>query len=89
MDGSSQENGDLCGILVLVHFKIPGALTGDLFTTQFANYIFNEDHFLTIGGYNKFINDDWEIDCDNKSIISANPHSKETELQVIRVTTNC
>jgi hypothetical protein len=28
---------------------------GDLFTSQFADCIFNEDHFLTLGGDNKFI----------------------------------
>jgi hypothetical protein len=32
-------------------------LTGDLFTAQFADYIFNEDHFLALGGDIKFIND--------------------------------
>jgi hypothetical protein len=29
----------------------------DLFTVQFADYIFNDDHFPTLGGDNKFIND--------------------------------
>jgi hypothetical protein len=33
-------------------------LTGDLFTARFADCIFNEDHFLTLGGDNKFITDD-------------------------------
>jgi hypothetical protein len=32
-------------------------LTGDLFTAQFADYIFNEDHFSALGGDIKFIND--------------------------------
>jgi hypothetical protein len=29
----------------------------DLFTARFAECIFNEDHFLALGGDNKFIND--------------------------------
>jgi hypothetical protein len=33
-------------------------LTGDLFTTPFADYIFNEDYFLTLVGGNKFITND-------------------------------
>jgi hypothetical protein len=37
-------------------------LTDDLFTIRFADYIFNEDHFLALGRDNKFINDGWEID---------------------------
>jgi hypothetical protein len=49
---------------------------------QFANYIFNEDHFLALGGDNKFITDGREINWGDKSILSSNPHTKETELQV-------
>jgi hypothetical protein len=66
-------------------------LTGDLFTTQFADCIFNEDHFPALGGDNKFITDGQEINWDDKSILSSDPCTKETELQVqkIRVTTNC
>jgi hypothetical protein len=41
--------------------KYPERLTGDLFTAQFANCIFNEDHFPALGGDNKFITDGWEI----------------------------
>jgi hypothetical protein len=32
----------------------PEALTGDLFTTQYADCIFNEDHFLVLGGEYKY-----------------------------------
>jgi hypothetical protein len=39
----------------------------DLFTDWFADCIFNEDHFLALGGDNKFINDGREIDWDDKS----------------------
>jgi hypothetical protein len=35
---------------------------GDLFTTQFADCIFNGDHFLILERDNKFIKDDRKID---------------------------
>jgi hypothetical protein len=37
-------------------------LMGDLFTTQFADCIFNGDHFLILERDNKFIKDDRKID---------------------------
>jgi hypothetical protein len=56
-----------------------------LFTTRFADYIINDDHFLTLGGDNKFIDNDREIDWDDKPIISSDPRTKETELQVQKI----
>jgi hypothetical protein len=56
-----------------------------LFTVQFTDCIFNEDHFLVLGGHNKFIDDDREIDWDDKSILSSDPSTKETELQVQKI----
>jgi hypothetical protein len=58
---------------------------GDLSTTRLANYIFNEDHFSTLGRDNKFINDGREIDWYDKSILSSDPRTKETELQVQKI----
>jgi hypothetical protein len=49
-------------------------LTGDLFITQYANCIFNKDHFLALGGYYKYHSEYQEINWDDKSIISSNPH---------------
>jgi hypothetical protein len=40
---------------------------------------------LTLGGDNKFINDGQKIDWDDKSILSSDPHTKETELQVQKI----
>jgi hypothetical protein len=60
-------------------------LTGDLFTARLANCIFNEGHFMALGGDNEFINDDQEIDWDDKYILSSDPHTKETELQVQKI----
>jgi hypothetical protein len=48
---------------IYVGFQCPSILkyleplTGDLFPARFADCIFNEDHFLTLGGDNKFITD--------------------------------
>jgi hypothetical protein len=58
---------------------------GDLFTAWFVDCIFNEDHFLALGGDNKFITDDWEIIWDDKSILSSDPCTKETKLQVQKI----
>jgi hypothetical protein len=58
---------------------------GDLFTAWFVECIFNEDHFLTLGGDNKFINDGQEIDWNDKSILPSDPCTKETELQVHKI----
>jgi hypothetical protein len=60
-------------------------LTNDLFTTWFAYYIFNEDHSLALGGDNKFIDDGREIVWDDKTILSFNPSTKETDLQVQKI----
>jgi hypothetical protein len=60
-------------------------LMGDLFTARFADCIFNDDHFLTLGGDNKFITDGQEINWDDKSILSSDQHTKETELQVQKI----
>jgi hypothetical protein len=57
----------------------------DLFMDWFADCIFNEDHFLPLGGDNKFINDGREIDWDDKSIPSSDPRIKEIELQVQKI----
>jgi hypothetical protein len=46
---------------------------------------FNEDHFLALGRDNKFIINDQEINWDEKSILSSDPHTKETELQVHKI----
>jgi hypothetical protein len=60
-------------------------LMSDLFTTRFADCIFNEDHFLALGGDNKFITDGWEINWDDKSILSSDSRTKKIELQVQKI----
>jgi hypothetical protein len=58
---------------------------GDLFMTRSADCIFNEDQFSTLMGDNKFINDRRKINWDDKSILSSNPRTKGTELQVQKI----
>jgi hypothetical protein len=56
------------------------SLTGDLFTVWYTDCIFNEDHFLTLGGDYKYHSECQKINWDDKSIISSDPLTKETEL---------
>jgi hypothetical protein len=60
-------------------------LTGDLLMAWFVDCIFNEDQFSALGEDNKFITDDWEINWDDKFILSSDPCTKETELQVQKI----
>jgi hypothetical protein len=57
-------------------------MTGDLFLARYADCIFNKDHFPKLG--EEFQNNsEWqEINWDDKSIISSDPRTQETELQV-------
>jgi hypothetical protein len=77
--------GIYVGFQSLSILKYLEPLTGDLFMTWFTDCIFNEDHFLALGGDNKFITDDWEINWDDKSILSSDSHTKETKLQVQKI----
>jgi hypothetical protein len=57
---------------------------GDLFTARFADYIFNEDHFPTLGGelYQKECQ---KIDWNAEGILFTDPRTTEIELQVQRI----
>jgi hypothetical protein len=57
-------------------------LTRDLFTVWYTDCIFNEDHFTALGGDYKYHSDCQEINCDDRFIISSDPHRKETKLKV-------
>jgi uncharacterized Rmd1/YagE family protein len=60
-------------------------MTEDFFTARYANCIFNEYHFPTLG--REFQNDSecQEINWDDKFIISLDPRTQETELQVQKI----
>jgi hypothetical protein len=83
--GPHRRMGVYVGFQSLSILKYLEPLTGDLFTTQVADCIFNEDHFPALGGDNKFINDGREVDWVDKSILSSDPHTKEIELQVQKI----
>jgi hypothetical protein len=47
--------------------------------------MFNEDHFPALGGDYKYHSKYREINWDNKSILSSDPRTKDTELQVEKI----
>jgi hypothetical protein len=77
------------GIYVRYHspsiIKYLEPLTEDLFTAWYADCIFNEDHFPALGGDYKYHIECQEINWDDKSILSSDPRTKETELQVQKI----
>jgi hypothetical protein len=75
--GPHKRMGIYVGFQSLSILKYLQPLTVDLFTTWFADCIFNEDHFPALAGDNKFINDGQEIDWDDKSILILWPTYKE------------
>src|SRR6185437_14135836 len=58
---------------------------GDQLTTQYAYCIFNEDHFLALGGEFKYHNECQEINWDAIDTLKEDPRTKETKLQVQRI----
>jgi len=50
-------------------------LTGDLITTRFADSIFNEDHFLALGGEFKYHTESQEINWDARGIANEDPRT--------------
>jgi hypothetical protein len=59
-------------------------LTGDLFTTRYANCIFDEDNFLVLGG-EKNHKECREIDWNVEGIQSLDPRTNESELEVQKI----
>jgi hypothetical protein len=60
-------------------------MTGDLFTVRYVDGIFNEDYFLALGGEFQNNSEYQKINWDDKSIISSDPRTQETELQVWKI----
>jgi hypothetical protein len=77
------------GIYVGYHFSLINkyleSLIGDLFTVRYANCIFNEDHFLTLGEDYEYHSECQEIIWDDKFIMSSDRCTKETELHVQKI----
>jgi hypothetical protein len=59
---------------------------GDLFTARYDDSIFDEEHFLALGG-GLYLNNKQcrEIEWSSSSIQSLDPHTKDTELEVQRI----
>jgi hypothetical protein len=60
-------------------------LTEDLFTARYADCIFNEDHFLTLGRDYKYHSKCQKINWDDKFILSSDSRTKETKLLVQKI----
>jgi len=60
-------------------------LTGDLFTAEYADCMFNEDHFPVLGEEFKYHTECQEINWDSIDTLKMDPRTKETELQVQRI----
>jgi len=60
-------------------------LTGDIFTTRHADYIFNEDNYQALGGDNMYHNECQEINWNASGIQSFDPRTIETEHEVQRI----
>jgi hypothetical protein len=60
-------------------------MTGDLFTARYADCIFNRYHFPALGGEFQNNSECQEINWDDKSMISSDPRTQETKLQVQKI----
>jgi hypothetical protein len=57
-------------------------LIGDLFTAQYADCIFNEEHFPALGGEFKYHTKCPQINWDALDTLKEDPRTAESELQV-------
>jgi hypothetical protein len=60
-------------------------LIEDLFTARYADCIFNEDHFLTLGRDYMYHSECQKINWDDKFILSSDSRTKETKLLVQKI----
>jgi hypothetical protein len=61
------------------------SLMGDFLRLGLLTVFLMKIIFSTLGEDNKFINDDQKIDWDDKSILSSDSRTKETELQIQKI----
>jgi hypothetical protein len=60
-------------------------LTRDLFTTQFTDSIFDEEHFPALGGDFKYQKECREVNWNTQSVPGTDPRTTEIELQVQKI----
>jgi hypothetical protein len=73
------------GYLSLSIIKHLEPLTGDLLTVRYADCIFSEEHFLSLGGEFKYHTECSDINWDAIDTQEEDPYTKESELQVQRI----
>ena len=83
--GSHRKMGIYVGYLSLSVIKYLEPLIGDLLASQYADCIFNEEHFPALGGEFKYHTECQEINWDAIDTLKEDPRTKETELQVQRI----
>ena len=84
--GTSPEVGIYIGYDSPSIIKYLEPKTGDMFTARYADSIFDEEHFPTLGKGLYLINKECrEIDWIASSIQSLDPRTKDNELKVQRV----
>jgi hypothetical protein len=59
-------------------------MTGDLHTAQYADCVFDEDHFLALGG-DRHLEECREIEWNASGMQSLDPHTSESKLEVQRI----
>jgi hypothetical protein len=80
MMGPHRKIGIYVGYHSLSIIKYLEPMTEDLFTVRYADCIFNEDHFPALGREFQSNLKYQKINWDDKSIISSDPCTQETEL---------
>jgi hypothetical protein len=82
LDGTHRKLGIYVGHHSPSIIKYLNPLTRDLLTAWYADCVCNEEHLLALGREYKYQSKCQEINWDDKSILSSDPRTKETELQV-------
>ena len=77
--GPHRKLGIYVGYQSLSIIKYLEPLIGDLFTARYADCIFNEDHFPTLGGDFKYQNECRETIWNVQGIPPLDPRTLETE----------
>ena len=84
--GPQRKLGIYIGYESLSILKYLETIIGDQFTARYIDCIFNEDHFLALGGdKNKKLKECQEISWNVKNLQFLDPHTSQTELEVHKI----